>query len=213
MEKKTFSILVACCIALAAVLAFATIRSMGGGKPASNASVQDKKNDKKPETGTKPVKEGKKPASERRHGPKAHKKVDLAKSFASMGENKSGEESEGEQQKELYDQTPEEAVEFAWQGLETYREMSDEEKLQAQFAMILITGIVDGLAANPQEFLKDMDEQQRAEAVEKARAVIANIDAIEQEVSPDMSEDELKVIGGTLESVRKLSRTVINTAQ
>ena len=202
MEKKTFSIIVACCVGLAAVLAFATFRSWGGGKPTPTAAVQEKKENEQPEP--------EKKAPERRHGPKVHKKVDLATSLVNLGDDKHDNDQDGEPQKELHEQTPEEAVEFAWQGLETYREMSDEEKLQAQFAMILITGIVDGLAANPQELLKDLDAQQRAEAVEKARVVIANINAIEQEVSPDMSDEELKVIGGTLDSVRRLNVNLLN---
>ena len=68
------------------------------------------------------------------------KKVNLAQTFTSDlsgggqdwgGDNNwQGGDQPQEPQKEFHKQTPDEAVETMWQGLDTYREMSEQDKAQ-----------------------------------------------------------------------------------
>ena len=154
-----------------------------------------------------------KPASVRRHGPKVKKKVDIASTFSDWGGAGQDNAQDGEPHKELHEQTPEEAVESLWQGLDTYREMSDEEKAQTNFALTIVSAIINAIGANAGALVQNMDSLQRAEAITNARTALTNINAMEMEVAPDMTEEERNVIGGTLQAVRNLNVNLLNALQ
>ena len=97
-----------------------------------------------------------------------------------------------------------------WQGLDTYRELSDEDKAKANFALGFVTLIVNAIGDNVGAFVQEMSEQQRAEAIANAQTSLTNINAMEMEVAPDMTEEELNVIGVTLQSVRNLNINLLN---
>ena len=195
MENKTTTVIVAVCgVILALFLAVATVRIMQNRKP-------------------EPPEE--KPAVERRHGPKVKKKVDIASTFSDWGgaAQDKAQTGDGEPHKELHEQTPEEAVESLWQGLDTYRELSDEDKAKANFALGLVTLIVNAIGDNAGAFVQEMSEQQRAEAIANAQTALININAMEAEVAPDMTDEEREVIGGTLQAVRNLNVNLLNALQ
>ena len=146
----------------------------------------------------------------RRHGPKVKKNVDIASTFSDWGGAGQDNAQDGEQHKELHEQTPEEAVESLWQGLDTYRELSDEDKAKANFALGFVTLIVNAIGDNVGAFVQEMNEQQRAEAIANAQTSLININAMEMEVAPDMTEEELNVIGVTLQSVKNLNINLLN---
>jgi hypothetical protein len=101
-------------------------------------------------------------------------------------------------------------VESLWQGLDTYRELSDEDKAKANFALGFVTLIVNAIGDNAGQFVGAMNEQQRAEAIANAQTALTNINAMEMEVAPDMTEEERNVIGGTLQAVRNLNVNLLN---
>ena len=158
----------------------------------------------------------------RRHGPKVKKKVDLAQAFTDIGSGgqdwgNSGQDwgdqpqqQEQEPQKEFHKQTPEEAVESVWQGLDTYREMSPEEKGRTQMAMMFVTGLINMMGDTAENWMGSMSPEDKEEALANAENMLANIDAIEAEVVPDMTEEEYNLIGTTLESIRNLGETMLN---
>jgi len=146
----------------------------------------------------------------RRHGPKVKKKVDIASTFSDWGGTGQNDAQDGEQHKGLHEQTPEEAVESLWQGLDTYRELSDEDKAKAKVALGIVSLIINGIGANAGAFVQNMNDQQRAETIEHAQISIENINAMEAEVGPDMTDDEREVIGGTLQAVRNLNMNLLN---
>ena len=119
----------------------------------------------------------------------------------------------GEQHKELHEQTPEEAVESAWQALDTYREQSEEDKNKTKFALGIVNVILNAVSANASQLAAGMNDQQRADAVMRAQAALENINAIEQEVVPDMNEDERQTLGGTIQAIHTLSATFLNELQ
>jgi len=203
MENKTTTVIVAVCgVILALFLAVATVRIMQNRKPEPPA-VAEVSEPEPPEE---------KPAVERRHGPKVKKKVDIASTFSDWGGagQDKAQAGDGEPHKGLHEQTPEEAVESLWQGLDTYRELSEEDKAKANFALGFVTLIVNAIGDNAGAFVQQMNDQQRAEAIANAQTALTNINAMEMEVAPDMTEEERNVIGGTLQAVRNLNVNLLN---
>ena len=196
-NRKTAVIAAVCGIIVIAFLAIATVRIVQERQP-------------EPPTVTEAEQPEEKPAPVRRHGPKVKKKVDIASTFSDWGGAGQNGAGDGEPHKELHEQTPEEAVESLWQGLDTYREMSDEDKAKANLALGLVTVIVNAIGANAGQLVGTMNEQQRAEAIVNAQNALTNINAMEMEVAPDMTEEERRVIGGTLQSVRNLNVGILN---
>ena len=199
-NRKTAVIAAVCGIIVIAFLAIATVRIVQERQP-------------EPPTVTEAEQMEEKPAPVRRHGPKVKKKVDIASTFSDWGGAGQDKAQDGEPHKELHEQTPEEAVESLWQGLDTYREMSDEDKAKANFALGLVTVIVNAIGDNAGQFVGAMNDQQRAEAIVNAQTALTNINAMEAEVAPDMTEEELNVIGGTLQAVRNLNVNLLNALQ
>lgn len=153
------------------------------------------------------------PAPVRRHGPKVKKKVDIASTFSDWGGAGQNTAQDGEKHKGLHEQTPEEAVESLWQGLDTYRELSDEDKAKAKIALGIVSLIINAIGNNAGKLVADLDEQKRIETIEHARISIENINAMEAEVGPDMTDDERETIGGTLQAVRNLNMNLLNALQ
>lgn len=204
MENKTMTTIVAVCgIILVAFLAVATVRIMQTREPEPPAVAEVSE--------VEPSEE--KPAPVRRHGPKVKKKVDIASTFSDWGGAGQDQAQDGEPHKELHEQTPEEAVESLWQGLDTYRELSDEDKGKANIALGFVTLIVNAIGDNAGQLVGTLNEQQRAEAITNAQTALININAMEAEVAPDMTEEERNVIGGTLQAVRNLNINLLNALQ
>ena len=104
-------------------------------------------------------------------------------------------------------------MESLWQGLDTYRELSEEDKAKANFALGFVTLIVNAIGDNAGQLVGTLNEQQRAEAITNAQTALININAMEAEVAPDMTEEERNVIGGTLQAVRNLNINLLNALQ
>ena len=206
MENKTMNTIVAVCgVILAVFLAVATIRIIQTREtePPAVAEVSE----------VEPPEE--KPAPVRRHGPKVKKKVDIASTFSDWGGagQDKAQAGDGELHKELHEQTPEEAVESLWQGLDTYRELSEEDKGKAKIALGIVALIINAIGDNAGAFVQQMNDQQRVEAVVNAQNALTNINAMEMEVAPDMTDEEREVIGGTLHAVRNLNINLLNALQ
>ena len=200
MQNRNTIIVAICGVILVAFLAIATIKIIQNRQPEPPAVSEVEQPEEKP-------------APVRRHGPKVKKKVDIASTFSDWGGAGQDNAQDGEPHKELHEQTPEEAVESLWQGLDTYRELSDEDKAKANFALGLVTVFVNAIGDNAGQFVGAMNEQQRAEAIVNAQNALTNITAMEMEVAPDMTDEEREVIGGTLQAVRNLNVNLLNALQ
>lgn len=201
MEKKNTILVAVCGVILVAFLAVATVKIL------QNTNTP-------PPAEEKTVAEAEQPAPERRHGPRVRRKVDIGSTFSGMApvQQNNAANNEGER-KELHEQTPEEAVESAWQALDTYREQSEEDKNKTKFALGIVNVILNAVTANAGQLAAGMNEQQRADVVMRAQSALQNIYAIEQEVVPDMNEDERQTLGGTIQAIHNLSATFLNELQ
>ena len=202
MEKRNVVIVAVCGVILVAFLAVATVKILQHDNPPPPAEEET-------------VAEVEPPAPERRHGPRVRRKVDIGSTFSGMApvQQNNAANNEGEQRKELHEQTPEEAVESAWQALDTYREQSEEDKNKTKFALGIVNVILNAVTANAGQLAAGMNEQQRADAVMRAQSALQNIYAIEQEVVPDMNEDERQTLGGTIQAIHNLSSAFLNELQ
>lgn len=201
MEKKNTILVAVCGVILVAFLAVATVKILQNTNTPPPAEEET-------------VAEVEPPAPERRHGPRVRRKVDIGSTFSGMApvQQNNAANNEGEH-KELHEQTPEEAVESAWQALDTYREQSEEDKNKTKFALGIVNVILNAVTANAGQLAAGMNEQQRADAVMRAQSALQNIYAIEQEVVPDMNEDERQTLGGTIQAIHNLSATFLNELQ
>lgn len=201
MEKKNTILVAVCGVILVAFLAVATVKILQNTNTPPPAEEET-------------VAEVEPPAPERRHGPRVRRKVDIGSTFSGMApvQQNNAANNEGEH-KELHEQTPEEAVESAWQALDTYREQSEEDKNKTKFALGIVNAIINAISANAGQLAAGMNEQQRADAVMRAQSALQNIYAIEQEVVPDMNEDERQTLGGTIQAIHNLSATFLNELQ
>ena len=197
MQNRNTIIVAICGVILVAFLAIATIKIIQNRQPKPPAVSEVEQPEEKP-------------APVRRHGPKVKKKVDIASTFSDWGGAGQDKAQDGQPHKELHEQTPEEAVESVWQGLDTYREMSDEDKAKTAIALSFVTGIVNAIAANAGALVQAIPPEQREETIRNAQNALTNINAIEMEVGPDMTPEERNVIGGTLQSVRNLNINLLN---
>ena len=201
MEKRNTIIVALCGLILVAFLAVATVKIL-------------QHNNTPPPEEEKTVAEAEQPAPERRHGPRVRRKVDIGSTFSGMAPVQQNNAANGEgERKEFHQQTPEEAVESAWQALDTYRQQSEEDRNKTKFALGIVNVILNAVTANAGQLAAGMNDQQRADAVMRAQSALQNIYAIEQEVVPDMNEDERQTLGGTIQAVHNLSATFLNQLQ
>lgn len=207
MDKKTILLPVALFLAAALVVGgFVLLKKHVDSIAPTPVAVVEQ-----PVTESEPEEE---PAPERQHGPKVRRKVDIGSQFSGMTRTKKDAVAAADpEEKELHEQTPAEAVESAWQALDTYRDQSPEEREQTRFALAFVSAIVDAIGANAAPLVAELDDQQRADAVANAMTTLDNINAIEQEVGPDMTDEERQTIGGIYQSIRNLNRNLLYVLQ
>ena len=197
MENKQIAGIVLIGLILAAFLGFATFKTLQTRQVPPSVAEADQAGEEEA------------PPKVRRHGPKVKKKVDLASTFSdwstpTQGWDDQPEEQQQEPQKEFHKQTPEEAVESVWQGLDTYREMSPEDQARTRMMMTFMTAIIDMMGNTADNWMGDMTPEQREEAVANAENMLNNVEAIELEIGPDMTDEERSMIEPTLDSIRNL---------
>ena len=197
MEKKQIVGIALIGLVLAAFLGFATFKTLQTKQVPTSVAEADQagEEDASPKV--------------RRHGPKVKKKVDLASTFSDWGTPNQGwddppAEQPQEPQKEFHKQTPEEAVESVWQGLDTYREMSPEDQARTRMMMTFMTGLIDMMGNTADNWMGNMTPEQRDEAIANAANMLNNVEAIELEIGPDMTDEERAMIEPTLDSIRNL---------
>ena len=205
MERKQTVWIAVCGLVVAAFLGFATFKTLQN-RPGPDAVAEAGTEEETPPP--------------RRHGPKVKKKVNLAQTFSSelggSDQNWGGEaggqggDQPQEPQKEFHKQTPEEAVETMWQGLDTYREMSDEDKARTRMMMTFVTGLINMMGNTADSWLGNMSPEERDEAITNAENMLNNIEAIELEVGPDMTDEERAMMEPTFESIRNLGNIMLD---
>ena len=95
-------------------------------------------------------------------------------------------------------------MESVWQGLDTYPEMSPEDQARTRMMMTFMTAIIDMMGNTADNWMGNMTPEQREEAIANAENMLNNVEAIELEIGPDMTDEERSMIEPTLDSIRNL---------
>ena len=108
--------------------------------------------------------------------------------------------------------TREEAVDAAWDILNSYREASPQEKQQMAMVMNMASYMVNGIAQNAGQFIQRMTPEQRDQLLQAAGGSLDLLDAIQDEMMPNVTNEEMQVFGGVFQSMRNLNESLLNSA-
>ena len=108
--------------------------------------------------------------------------------------------------------TREEAVNAAWDILSAYRESTPQEKQQMAMVMNMASYMVNGIAQNAGQFIQRMTPEQRDQLVQAAGGSLDLLDAIQEEMLPNVTNEEMQVFGGVFQSMRNLNESLLNSA-
>ena len=108
--------------------------------------------------------------------------------------------------------TREEAVNAAWDILASYREASPQEKQQMYMVMNMASYVVNGIAQNADQFIQRMTPEQRDQLLQAAGGSLDLLDAIQEEMMYDVTNEEMQVFGGVFQSMRNLNESFMNSA-
>ena len=108
--------------------------------------------------------------------------------------------------------TREEAVNAAWDILSAYRESSPQEKQQMAMVMNMASYMVNGIAQNAGQFVQRMTPEQRDQLLQAAGGSLDLLDAIQEEMMYNVTNEEMQVFGGVFQSMRNLNESLMNSA-
>ena len=108
--------------------------------------------------------------------------------------------------------TREEAVDAAWDILSAYRESSPQEKQQMAMVMNMASYMLYGISQNAGQFVQRMTPEQRDQLVNAAGASRELLDAIQEEMMNNVTDEEVQVFGGVFQSMQYLNESLMNAA-
>jgi len=108
--------------------------------------------------------------------------------------------------------TREEAISAARDILTAYREASPQEKQQMYMVMNIASNMLYGISQNAGQFIQQMSQEQRDQLVNAAGTSRELLDAIEDEMMFDVTDDEVQVFGGVFQSLRYLNESLMDAA-
>ena len=106
----------------------------------------------------------------------------------------------------------EEAVGAARDILASYREATPQEKQQMYMVMNVASYVVNGIAQNANQFIQRMTPEQRDQLLQAAGGSLDLLDAIQEEMLPNVTNEEMQVFGGVFQSMRNLNESLMNSA-
>jgi hypothetical protein len=106
----------------------------------------------------------------------------------------------------------EEAVGAARDILTSYREATPQEKQQMAMVMNIAAYMVNGIAQNANQFIQRMTPEQRDQLLQAAGGSLDLLDAIQEEMMYDVTDEEIQVFGGVFQSMRNLNESLMNSA-
>ena len=97
--------------------------------------------------------------------------------------------------------TREEAISAARDILTAYREASPQERQQMYMVMNIASNMLYGISQNAGQFIQQMSQEQRDQLVNAAGTSRELLDAIEDEMMFDVTDEEVQVFGGVFQSL------------
>ena len=108
--------------------------------------------------------------------------------------------------------TREEAVDAAWDILAAYRESSPQEKQQMAMVMNIAANMLYGISQNAGQFIQRMTPEQRNQLINAAGTSLELLDAVQEEMMNNVTQEEVQVFGGVFQSMQYLNESLMNAA-
>ena len=106
----------------------------------------------------------------------------------------------------------EEAVDAARDILYSYREATPQEKQQMAMAMNMASYMIYGITQNAGQFIQQMNPQMRDQLLKSSQASQELLNAIQEEMSYEVTPEETQVFGGIFQSLQYMNQTLLNSA-
>ena len=105
--------------------------------------------------------------------------------------------------------TREEAVNAAWDILTAYREATPQEKQQMAMTMNVAQYVINGIAQNADQFIQRMTPEQRDQLMNSSAASFELLNAVQEEMIGNVSDEEAMVFGGVFQSLQNLNESLM----
>ena len=109
--------------------------------------------------------------------------------------------------------TQEEAVDFAYNVLDRYRNGTPEEQERIRAGAERAANYLNGISANADRIVERLNDEQRQRLVDRISNSQELLSAIRQEMENSVSEDEIRTFGGVYMSLRNLNNSLLNAAR
>ena len=109
--------------------------------------------------------------------------------------------------------TREEAVNFAYDVLDRYRNGTAEEQERIRAGAERAANYLNGISANADRIVENMNDEQRRRLAERVSNSQELLSAIRQEMESSVSEDEIRTFGGAYMALRNLNESLLNAAR
>ena len=109
--------------------------------------------------------------------------------------------------------TREEAVNFAYDVLDRYRNGTAEEQERIRAGAERAANYLNGISANADRIVENMNDEQRRRLAERVSNSQELLSAIRQEMESSVSEDEIRTFGGAYMALRNLNESLRNAAR
>ena len=76
--------------------------------------------------------------------------------------------------------------------------------------MTFMSSMINMMGNTADNWMGNMTPEQRDEAIANASNMLNNVEAIELEIGPDMTDEERAMIGPTLDSIRNLGAIMLD---
>ena len=109
--------------------------------------------------------------------------------------------------------TQEEAVDFAYNVLDRYRNGTPEEQERIRAGAERAANYLNGISANADRIVERLNDEQRQRLVDRISNSQELLSAIRQEMESSVSEDEIRTFGGVYMSLSNLNESLLNAAR
>lgn len=109
--------------------------------------------------------------------------------------------------------TKEEAVDFAYDVIDRYRNGTPEEKERIRAGAERAANYLNGVSANAGRVVEGMNAEQRQRLVERLNNSQEILSALQQEMTGVVTEDEISTFGGVYMALRNATQSLLNATR
>lgn len=108
--------------------------------------------------------------------------------------------------------TKEEVIDYAYEMLDSYRNGTDEERMQMRMATGMAQVVMSAMSGFVAGYVQQLDPDQRQQLLAAADASREILDAVQLEMAGAATDEEIAVFGGAFQSMRTLNESILDAA-